>query len=192
MGELNSQSTTTKGRADIIFCVVRLGDSNTACRYWMYQLQHSGRKIGDGDVVDDFLRQHFLHWLESLSLMGKVSETVGFIDTLQSLVAEENSQISFFLQDARRFVLTFNHILVQAPLQAYAVAWYFSPLKSTVRSVFQDQALQAMRVIGGISEQWNTCLLTFEGHSDSVHSVVFSPHRTLGGAEILMAKGRST
>jgi hypothetical protein len=44
-----------------------------ACRYWVYHLQHSGRKIRDGGFVDDFLRRHFPHWLESLSLMGKIS-----------------------------------------------------------------------------------------------------------------------
>jgi WD40 repeat protein len=64
-------------------------------------------------------------------------------------------------------------------LQAYAAAWHFSPLKSIVRSTFQDQALQGIRVIREIPEQWNACLLAFEGHSNSVISVVFSPNGTL-------------
>jgi WD40 repeat protein/Mrp family chromosome partitioning ATPase len=146
-----------------------------ACRYWVYHLQHSGRKIRDDDIVATFLRQRFLHWLESLSLMGKVSESVNFVTTLQSLVAEKNSQISAFLEDARRFVLAFNPILAQAPLQAYAGAWHFSPLKSIVRNNFQDQALQSVRVIREIPERWSACLLTCEGHSSAINSVVFSP-----------------
>ncbi|OQV00709.1 NACHT domain-containing protein, partial [Cladophialophora immunda] len=142
-----------------------------ACRYWVYHLQHSGQKICDDDVAANFLRKHFLHWLESLSLLGSIYESVNFVVALQSLVAEENSQISAFIQDARRFVLTFNPILAQAPLQAYAGAWHFSPLASIVRNHFQDQALQSVRVIREIPERWSACLLIYEGHSGTVNSV---------------------
>jgi hypothetical protein len=33
------------------------------------------------------LRRNFLHWLEALSLMGDLSETVGMVDMLQEVVA---------------------------------------------------------------------------------------------------------
>ena len=146
-----------------------------ACRYWVYHIQHSGRKVSDGDHVDHFLRQHFLHWLECLSLLGSISESISLIDILQSLVIEDDSEISTFFQDARRFVLTFNSILSQAPLQVYGSAWHFSPLKSTVRYTFQRQRLQNIQVARGLPEQWSSCLQTYEGHSEMVWSVVFSP-----------------
>ncbi|KAJ9601892.1 hypothetical protein H2200_013607 [Cladophialophora chaetospira] len=138
-----------------------------ACRYWIYHLQQSGRIVCDNDIVAKFLQQHFLHWLESLSLVGGMLESVNLIVTLQSLVETENSHISAFLNDARRFVLAFNSILAQAPLQVYAGAWHFSPLQSNIRSAFQDQALGSIRT--------GECQHTLEGHSDGVRSVVFSP-----------------
>ncbi|KIW89805.1 uncharacterized protein Z519_09234 [Cladophialophora bantiana CBS 173.52] len=52
--------------------------------------------------------------------------------------------------------------------------WHFSPLASIVRNESQNQALQSVRVIREIPERWSVCLLTCEGHSGSVRSVVFS------------------
>jgi len=57
-----------------------------ACQYWVHHLKQSGGQIHDNDTVHEFLKQHFLHWLEVLSIMGKISETIGLIDTLQTLV----------------------------------------------------------------------------------------------------------
>ncbi len=60
-------------------------DIQYSCRYWVHHLEQSGRHISDKDAVDTFLREHFLHWLEALSLMGKISDCVSLIDTLRSL-----------------------------------------------------------------------------------------------------------
>ncbi|OAP55758.1 hypothetical protein AYL99_09910 [Fonsecaea erecta] len=146
-----------------------------ACRYWVYHAERSGHKIYDEDDIDHFLRQHFFHWLECLSLLGRTSDSITLIGTLQSLVAEEDSEISTFLRDARRFVLTFHFIISHAPLQVYGSTWHFSPLQSRVRYFFQDQRLLNIDIRGGLPDQWSACLQTLEGHSASVSSVVFSP-----------------
>jgi hypothetical protein len=39
-----------------------------------------------GGFGEIFLQQHFLHWLEALSLMGKMSEGVLMITALQSVL----------------------------------------------------------------------------------------------------------
>jgi WD40 repeat protein len=107
--------------------------------------------------------------------MGDGSDNVGFVAMLKSLVAEDESQISLFLQDAWRFVLAFNSTVIQPPLQVYASARHFRRLKSIVRSVFSDQALATVRVTQGIPDRWIACLLTCEGYSGRVYGVVFSP-----------------
>ena len=56
-----------------------------ACRYWIYHLKGSKRKVRDGDDVHQFLARYLLHWLEALSLIGRVSESIGMIDELQSM-----------------------------------------------------------------------------------------------------------
>jgi hypothetical protein len=62
-------------------------DLDYACLYWVFHFQQSRRRITDGDVVHAFLKEHFLHWLEALGLIGKISESNGMIGTLQSLIA---------------------------------------------------------------------------------------------------------
>jgi len=58
-----------------------------ACRHWVYHLQQSKRSVRDGDTVHNFLLKHFLHWLEALSFVGCISESIGLIGTLSSLIA---------------------------------------------------------------------------------------------------------
>jgi NACHT domain len=62
-------------------------DIQYACQYWVHHLEQGGRMIREHDAVYDFLQRHFLHWLEALSLIGKISQSVALIATLQSLVS---------------------------------------------------------------------------------------------------------
>jgi hypothetical protein len=57
-----------------------------ACRYWVQHLQRSEIKLLEDGQTHVFLREHLLHWLEALSLMGKASEGVLAITTLESVV----------------------------------------------------------------------------------------------------------
>ena len=57
-----------------------------ACLYWIYHLKGSKRKVRDGDEVHRFLERYLLQWLEALSLIGRISESIGLIDGLQSLM----------------------------------------------------------------------------------------------------------
>jgi hypothetical protein len=56
-----------------------------ACLYWIQHLQKSGAKLCDNDQVHQFLRVHFLHWLEALSWMRKISEGIYAITSLESI-----------------------------------------------------------------------------------------------------------
>ena len=56
-----------------------------ACRYWIRHLENSGPSAIDWRQIEDFLKSHFLHWLEVMSLFGRVSETIYNITGLQSL-----------------------------------------------------------------------------------------------------------
>jgi hypothetical protein len=57
-----------------------------ACQYWVYHLKESGSSIYDGDQVHNFLKCHFLHWLESLSLIGRLRESIGMVDSLMAII----------------------------------------------------------------------------------------------------------
>jgi hypothetical protein len=57
-----------------------------ACRYWVEHLEQSRNASYYQDRVHTFLRKHLLHWLESMSLMGRMTEAIGMITSLRSTV----------------------------------------------------------------------------------------------------------
>jgi hypothetical protein len=69
-----------------------------ACRYWVHHLEQSRECMRDTDLAGLFLREHFLHWLEALSIMGKISDSIAFIDTLLSLVDVSNLCLTLHIE----------------------------------------------------------------------------------------------
>jgi hypothetical protein len=64
-----------------------------SCRYWA---QHLVKSKDVGFVIHkafSFLKKHFLHWMEAMSILGLASEIVGIIDLLQTVV-----NVSFYDQ----------------------------------------------------------------------------------------------
>lgn len=63
-----------------------------ACLYWVHHLEQS-RPAEDKACITDyhqaytFLKSHFLHWLEALGLLGKISESIAMIRCLQDLIS---------------------------------------------------------------------------------------------------------
>ncbi|KAK4107651.1 hypothetical protein N656DRAFT_719744, partial [Canariomyces notabilis] len=65
-----------------------------ACVYWIDHLYDwQSRKntnhldvFQDGGVIDDFLRQHYLHWLEALALCRSMSQGVLSMAKLESIL----------------------------------------------------------------------------------------------------------
>jgi hypothetical protein len=62
-----------------------------ACQYWIDHLQRSRVDLCDNGQVQNFLQEHFLHWLEALSLMGKIPEGVLMISALHSMLRVSDS-----------------------------------------------------------------------------------------------------
>ncbi|CAP61990.1 uncharacterized protein PODANS_5_1230 [Podospora anserina S mat+] len=166
-------------RADIESSVIDShlpSDVRYACLYWVYHVQQSSSRISDNHQVYTFLERHFLHWLEALSLLGKVSTSVGMIRDLQGLLSPGiSSTISAFLHDATRFILNFRQIIDICPLQTYTSAIIFAPMKSIIRGIFCGYIPEWIPVLPIVDLEWNACLQTLEGHSDSVTAVAFSP-----------------
>jgi hypothetical protein len=57
-----------------------------ACLYWVQHLQRSCSQVHDGEEVYRFLQAHLLHWLEALGWMGKTSEGIQAILSLEAHV----------------------------------------------------------------------------------------------------------
>jgi hypothetical protein len=57
-----------------------------ACSNWAWHLTEGKCKISDKGQVHSFLETKFLYWLEALSLMGKIHESIGMVTSLQPLL----------------------------------------------------------------------------------------------------------
>ncbi|KAI0192760.1 hypothetical protein EV127DRAFT_386433, partial [Xylaria flabelliformis] len=155
-----------------------------ACQYWVYHIQQAGDVFIDNGQVLGFLQQHFLHWLEALSLIGRASESLQNIGILQSLLQSEgNSQVLHFINDALRFARTNVSAIQAAPLQTYCSALVFAPEKSIIRNTFQSNIPDWISLKAQVNPDWSSCLQTLEGHTDRVTSVAPSPDgQTLASA----------
>jgi hypothetical protein len=58
-----------------------------ACLYWIQHLRRSESQLCDDHQANNFLQEHFLHWIEALGWMGKLSEGFHAIASLESLAS---------------------------------------------------------------------------------------------------------
>lgn len=62
-----------------------------ACRYWVFHIQESNMILLDNCQVHKFLQEHFLHWVEVMSLMGIISECITAMNSLESRISVSQS-----------------------------------------------------------------------------------------------------
>ncbi|KAH8691808.1 NACHT and WD40 domain protein [Talaromyces proteolyticus] len=149
-------------------------DLQYSCRYWVYHFENSHSHV-TRPLAFGFVKEHFLHWLEALSLMGVISEAVAMMDILQSGAREDvDAEFSKFLRDAKRFILKNAYIASLAPLQLYCSGVVFLPLRSNIRKMFLESRPKQIHILPQVEDDWSPVLQTLEGHSGSVQSVAFS------------------
>jgi NACHT domain/WD domain, G-beta repeat len=154
-----------------------------ACVYWIRHLceidnsLHDKVGLDDNGRIHEFLKKHFLHWLEALSLTRSISMGVVMIRKLEGLLAKNPNTAMHFLtmtRDANRFILYNRFIIENSPLQVYASALVFCPTTSKIRMLFQNEIPRWISKSPLVDENWSSCLQTLEGHTRSVNSVAFS------------------
>ncbi|QYT05214.1 WD_REPEATS_REGION domain-containing protein [Trichoderma simmonsii] len=160
-----------------------------ACLYWVHHLKESGGTVRDHDQVYDFLIRHLLHWIEALSLIGRISESVGMLDNLLATIdSEDGVEISAIIRDIKRIILINRWSLDEAPLQIYSSAILFAPEQSVIRNMFKDQIPPWISLLPQVESSWDACLATLEGHNHWTRAVSFSPD----GRQLASASSDST
>ncbi|KAK5989962.1 Vegetative incompatibility protein HET-E-1 [Cladobotryum mycophilum] len=151
-----------------------------SCIFWIDHLcdAHStgpGPGIELNDALWSFLTGHFLHWVESLSLLHRLPDGPSLIRKVRERLRScMNPQLVSFLNDAERFMLSNMSIIDQAPLQTYGSALVFSPTSSAVKQHQASEKLSFIKEIQG-TRDYDMCIQMLEGHSDDVFDIVFSP-----------------
>ncbi|KAL2193874.1 hypothetical protein P885DRAFT_71872 [Corynascus similis CBS 632.67] len=138
-----------------------------ACQYWVHHLKESKHNIEDDGPVHNFLTSYLLHWLEALSLLGRLSDGVLLIRTLLNatqLQPDTASNFVEFLKDVENFIRSHGTIIERAPLQIYGSALVFSPTLSEVRKQQWKRRLSFIKSATGVKTHWGTHQQTLEGH----------------------------
>ncbi|KAK6541458.1 hypothetical protein TWF694_007268 [Orbilia ellipsospora] len=150
-----------------------------ACQYWAHHFTKSKNGLEKGGIVDKFLREHLLHWLEATSILGISSNNITVINDLQSLASDDQKpdSVSQFLQDISRFIAYNQAVITEAPLQVYCSALLFSPEESIVKTIFSSKYRGWIKTAPSVAENWSALRQTLEGHSSWVNSVAFSPDK---------------
>ncbi|KAJ5135398.1 uncharacterized protein N7515_004676 [Penicillium bovifimosum] len=147
-----------------------------SCRHWIHHLEQSQVLSSELEEVQLFLKKHFLHWVEAMSLLGLTSEVVGMLDILRTVTqGVDDSVMADFIYDAKRFVLKNRQIADEAPLQIYCAGLVFAPQTTIIRTEFKGEFSSWICQLPKVKERWSADLQTLEGHSGPVQSVAFSP-----------------
>ncbi|KAI1457972.1 hypothetical protein F4805DRAFT_152247 [Annulohypoxylon moriforme] len=153
-----------------------------ACRYWVHHLAKLDKirqeEVGlmDNGKIHEFLSKNFLYWLETMGLIGEASNAVLIVDHLKTLIDPvKHPKLSSFVYDARRFVLMNKWVIEQAPLQIYCSALLFSPTTSIIRISFEMLIPSWITQKPKMQKDWTIELSVFEGHTEEITFVAFSP-----------------
>ncbi|KAL6816126.1 hypothetical protein V8C40DRAFT_282094 [Trichoderma camerunense] len=151
------------------------------CMHWLQHFcdgtfgvySESKEDIHEGvNKIFDFLKLHFLHWIEALSLSQNVEAGVVSLQNLLNLLINLGEhKVVEFSRDAIRFILHNRFILETAPLQTYVSAIIFSPLESLVRVQFKE-AISWIKTLPQVGNHWSPCQYTL--YCGEVNNAVFS------------------
>ncbi|KAH8819814.1 hypothetical protein F5884DRAFT_865459 [Xylogone sp. PMI_703] len=161
-----------------------------SCVYWvdhLFDYLDGSGKLEDGlrdnGIVHEFLQRRFIYWLEALSLCRSMSKGVLSVTKLGDLIQRANApQLLELIRDTRRFIMYYKQIIEDYPLQLYSSALLFSPVNSLVKGLFREEEPKWITILPGIRDQWDACLQTLEGHTDTIWSVVFYDSTKLASA----------
>ena len=118
-GALTSELTSLQPCPDPLFGL------RYSCTYWLdhfINFESPKRPESSVDQISDFFKQHLLHWLESLSLIGELRH--GILSLKKLSARHTQHQIIF---EAQRFANANAVIVQEAPLQTYSTALVFCP-----------------------------------------------------------------
>ncbi|GAB1205469.1 hypothetical protein APSETT445_004145 [Aspergillus pseudonomiae] len=146
-----------------------------ACSHWLDHLQQSDIVASNDARLYDFLRTHFVHWLEAMTVMGSIPIAIMILNNLTTLQLETNAKMRRLVHDARRFAVSFRSVYEEAPLQIYASALLFAPQESAIRYEFGEEIPAWISQKPSVHQYWSPLLHTIpKPRGEVITCLIFS------------------
>ncbi|KAI8653760.1 NACHT domain-containing protein [Fusarium sp. Ph1] len=155
-----------------------------ASLYWIdhFENTNKSRNMSDYKAIEEFLREKYLYWLETLSLQRVLEQGPGKLQRLKNIACDSKvKDLDYLVEDARRFVFSYWQVISEAPLQLYASALVFSPTSSLIRQLFRHEEPSWLARKPRPEPSWSDCILKFRRSKVSFgfNRVAISPDRKL-------------
>ncbi|KAJ6096484.1 hypothetical protein N7486_007230 [Penicillium sp. IBT 16267x] len=148
-----------------------------SCEFWVDHLCEGESQPLDDRMAFAFLEEHFLHWLESLSLTHKLPSALASIRKLllgSESASPGNLKFIAFLKDATQFIGRNLSVMKDTPLQIYGFPLSLSPAKSEIKARFWKERLSLIADVAGVRDDWDSRLLALDV-TEPISELVFSP-----------------
>ncbi|KIM23596.1 hypothetical protein M408DRAFT_332227, partial [Serendipita vermifera MAFF 305830] len=136
------------------------------------------------ELVQDFMENRFLFWLEVLSLTKRVNTGSSAI---QSLIDQlrANNQDDHMARDMKKFLAAFGGVILQSVPHIYVSALPFLPRSSAIRKHYIGHYPRTIDILSGGEDNWPAIQNILLGHTSTVQSVAFSPdgRRIVSGSD---------
>ncbi|KAF5007509.1 hypothetical protein FDECE_6156 [Fusarium decemcellulare] len=130
-----------------------------ACNHWVYHWLESPRLHDDDyDRVESFLKEHIMHWIEMMAILGQTEK--GFLTVsslLEKIVKSQprlGSQLLGLLADVQNFFIVQKDIISSFPLQTCVSGLTFWPPSSKIRQTSFATQLPFIQNATGNPTQW--------------------------------------
>ncbi|CAF3619011.1 unnamed protein product [Fusarium graminearum] len=142
--------------------------------YWVHHQIKVDFDLNDGREIHDFLKAHFFHWVEVLSLLGWASDCFKLIQSLIDWLMNRDLSLSDFLANALLFLETYLPLIVEKPLQIYPSAVAFAWKENDGKKAFEFPIPGLSPSLHQVQEDRDARLM-LETVSDTTASEVFGP-----------------
>ncbi|KAJ5808099.1 hypothetical protein N7474_009368 [Penicillium riverlandense] len=194
--DVRAPGTTVAEMPTTIVNKVLLPEVQYACLYWVQHLLRAKFEAGAQTLIQKVLQMHFLHWIEALAWMQKISEAISSITALEAIIQGhsyfqkigDSQELLKQVQDASRFIRYHRVAIESGPLQVYSSSLIFSPIESLTRHFYEKERPKWVLNDGAIESHWSPCLYALEGHSNPLSSISWSQN----GSRLASASGYGT
>ncbi|KAI3618310.1 vegetative incompatibility protein het-e-1 [Moniliophthora roreri] len=131
-----------------------LGALRYACRFWAQHLNMSPLEPNEvDDYLEEFIHNHFLSWIECMSLLGELGRA---IQSLGMFVSNEKYREP--LRECETFILAFYYQLATSAKAVYTDALPSCPLSSPLRKWYRHMLPSVNRDNAEIATSWRQIL----------------------------------